>query len=178
MINLKLVPVIFPDDEQLDPLIRLYTESFPPEERRSETQLKLMIGLKMMDFIALHADSQLSGFLIWWNFVSFGYIEHFAVFPKFRGSRIGTEALQQIRTKAQKTLLEADHPFDEMSERRIGFYRRNGFEIIDKHYIQPPYLENGTSVSMYLLSDFYHWREDELDVAVESLRKEVYFNYH
>lgn len=178
MTGLKLIPLTSTADERLYRLLKLYADSFPFKERRREDQLKEMIGHETMSFIALHAGDQLAGFLIWWNFVRFGYVEHFAIFPELRGRNTGAEALKQIRTKAPKTLLEAERPTDNMSERRIGFYRRNGFHVVDPHYLQPPYCKEGNSISMYLLSDLPDWNTNELQTAVELIRKEVYFKYH
>ncbi|MEL7588502.1 MAG: GNAT family N-acetyltransferase [Prolixibacteraceae bacterium] len=176
MTGLQFIPVTSEKDERLEPLLKLYADSFPFEERRSEDQLKGMIGHDKMSLIGLHAGEQLVGFLIWWDFVSFGYIEHLAIFPELRGRNTGAEALKQIRTKAPKTLLEAEKPDNKMSERRIGFYRRNGFDVVEPHYLQPPYRKGGIPISMYLLSDFPHWNTEELEAAVHLIRKEVYFS--
>ena len=49
-------------------------------------------------------------------------------------------------------LLEAEPPLTEIARRRIGFYERAGFEIIDADYIQPPYEETGRGVPLYLMA--------------------------
>jgi len=177
MNDLEFTPITSGTDERLSCLLKLYTGSFPFEERRAEDQLKEMIGHEKMSFIALQASDQLIGFMIWWNFSGFGYIEHFAVFPDLRGNQIGSAALQRIRDRSARTLLEAERPYDEMSERRIAFYLRNGFDVVDPHYLQPPYRNGGTPISMYLLSDLPDWSPNELQVAVELIHKEVYLNY-
>lgn len=177
MNDLEFIPVTSGTDERLSCLLKLYAGSFPFEERRAEDQLKEMIGHEKMSFIALHAGKQPAGFMIWWNFISFGYIEHFAVFPELRGNQIGSAALQQIRNRSAKTLLEAERPYDEISKRRIAFYLRNGFYVADPHYLQPPYRKEGKPIDMYLLSDLQDWSPNELQTAVELIHKEVYLNY-
>lgn len=176
MNDLEFIPITSGTDERLSCLLRLYAGSFPFEERRTKDQLKAMIGHEKMNFIALQAGDQLAGLMIWWNFSRFGYIEHFAVFPELRGNQIGSTALQRIRARSAKTLLEAEKPSDEMSERRIAFYQRNGFDVVDPHYLQPPYRKKGKPISMYLLSDLADWNMDNLQAAVALIRKEVYLN--
>jgi ribosomal protein S18 acetylase RimI-like enzyme len=177
MKDLEFIPITSCTDERLNCLLRLYAGSFPFEERRTKDQLKAMIGHEKMNFIALQAGDQLAGLMIWWNFSRFGYIEHFAVFPELRGNQIGSTALQRIRSRSAKTLLEAEKPSDEMSERRIAFYQRNSFDAVDPHYLQPPYRKKGKPIRMYLLSDFADWSTDDLQTAVALIRKEVYVDY-
>ena len=80
------------------------------------------------------------GFLSYWNFEGYTYVEHFAVTPAKRGLNIGTKMLNHlIREVSPNVLLEVEPPTDSLTEKRIKFYERNGFRVRGEFkYTQPP----------------------------------------
>ncbi len=156
MITLKRITTT--DDPCLEKLIALYEESFPEEERRDINQLKRMIAeVDAMQFCAIELDEKLAGLAIYWDMGDFYYMEHLAVFPSMRNHKIGQQVLQWWQANLPKLqLLEVEPPLNEMAERRINFYRRNGLEVLEKSYIQPDYREDKDSCPLWIMGTNEH----------------------
>lgn len=94
-----------------------------------------------------------AGFLAVWEFESFIYIEHFAVDPALRNSGTGSAMLQELVKQYQKPIcLEVELPEDELTRRRIGFYKRNGFVFNEYPYIQPPISKGKSPVPLRIMT--------------------------
>ncbi len=108
---------------------------------------------------------------------AFLYVEHLATVPAVRGKGYGAQIIELLRAQyADKPIvLEVEPPVDgtldvdtiqspssydiiqsssnDITHRRIRFYRRCGFELWkDKEYIQPPYSAELPSVPLLLMS--------------------------
>lgn len=130
----------------------LYISSFPPEERRPWCEICSNAGSLML--FGLFVGDVQAGFVTLWDFDDFVYIEHFAVDSSRRGTGIGAGALEAVKAFAGKPLLlevePPEHP-DVMARRRIAFYERCGFSMLDYDYIQPPYGAGLPSVPLRLM---------------------------
>ena len=94
-----------------------------------------------------------AGFLAVWEFESFIYIEHFAVDPALRNSGTGSAMLKELVKQYQKPIcLEVELPEDELTRRRIGFYKRNGFVFNEYPYIQPPISKGKSPVPLRIMT--------------------------
>lgn len=159
---------------------QLYEATFPPEERRSQEDLQHAL---------LHPDCHLSlvreeteatgflGFLISWELSpTLTFIEHFAILPECRNRQLGSTILklltEQVTNAEACMLLEAEPPLTEIARRRIGFYERAGFEIIDTEYLQPSYHLGGAAVPLYLLA--FNAQGTNLTEMIRLLYKRVY----
>lgn len=144
-----------PEDTELNIIKGIYTMSFPEEERREWCELmKLLNGSEPFEISVIRHEGRCVGFISYWTFDKFVYIEHFATENSIRNLGIGSRSLSEFkeRHKSMPIVLEAEHPEDEMSKRRLGFYERNGFKILSREYIQPPYSRELPSVPLYLLA--------------------------
>ena len=131
----------------------LYNNAFPLEERRDLDYFLESLDNKDFYFQALLFEQKLVGFISWWELENFLYVENFAIFPQFRGGGYGQLVLKMLKDISTKTIiLEVEHPFDIMSERRISFYERNGFILNAYEYLQPPY--RGTDTVPLLLMTY------------------------
>lgn len=93
------------------------------------------------------------GLFNYWTFEDFDYIEHFAVDPKLRNNGIGVQAIQEfLKGRNRTVVLEAELPTDDLSQRRIRFYQRNGFVVNPQPYTQPAYRPLGETLEMAILS--------------------------
>jgi len=140
MIRLERINDI--DNQHLEPLIELYTQAFPVEERRETAQLKRLIANKPdMYFNAIiEGGENLAGLFVYWDLGDFYYLEHLAVYAEMRNRKIGQQLLDYIHTHLNKPqVLEVEPVADEMTERRVNYYLRNGYDIADKDYFQPSY---------------------------------------
>lgn len=121
-------------------VLRLYMEAFPPEERRDEAGLKQQLTWSACQVKAIEKEGQFAGLCIFWEFDDFLFVEHLATEPSLRGQGIGEGVMDLLRNQGAKpVLLEVEPPENETSRRRIGFYMRNGFFLLDKEYWQPSY---------------------------------------
>ncbi len=176
--ELKLKRIISSEDQQIPSLLELYRESFPPEERRNENQLLKLIGTEEMWWMAVLQSGELAGFILFWDFDTFGFIEHFAIFPRLRGNSLGSSVLKQLNLRFPRLLLEAELPYDQLSTRRLEFYRRNGFQTLNLDYAQPPYRKGEQLLPMHLLSNFSDWEDHELEQAIVTFHNRVYFSHY
>jgi hypothetical protein len=60
---------------------------------------------------------------------------------------------------------------DENAKRRIAFYQKNGFAIIDETYVQPCYEEGKNSLNLWLLAN---WNPEKTDWIKEEIYDVVY----
>lgn len=147
----------------IEPQLRtLYESSFPAEERRKWESVTGADGNGHSPVLkaVCAADGTVCGMVSFWNFPDFTYIEHLAVDSRLRGKGIGAAILAAVGELCGKTIvLEVEPPAEDnpMALRRIGFYRRNGFDILECDgaaypYIQPPYGPELPSVPLLLMA--------------------------
>lgn len=110
------------------PFLDLYRESFPLfEQRTAEQQLRAFQSDAYKLLVFTVGDSFL-GFIAYWEFDDYCYVEHFAVNSTLRGKGIGSGLLKTfIRSISKTVLLEIDPITDPVSEVRLKFYKRCGF---------------------------------------------------
>ena len=68
---------------------RLYEESFPLSEQRTEFQQKMAFESERYRLVCHEENNVLVGFISYWDFDNFIYIEHFAVNKDLRGRGYG-----------------------------------------------------------------------------------------
>ena len=171
MVN--LIRITEPTDIRLQKLIPLYEEAFPKEERRNIDQLKRLISKKTeMHFNAIETVGVLAGLFIYWDMRDFYYLEHLAVFSPMRNLKIGQQVLDYIAEHLTgMRLLEVEPTMDEMTTRRVNYYRRNGYEILDKTYMQPSYDENMEVGNLWIMGN---QKSERLQVFIERIKQVAY----
>lgn len=132
-----------PAPDELPLLREIYMESFPPEERRPWEKIVSPDApdSPRLRVIRDESDGTAAGLVTTWEFPDFIYIEHLAVDSRMRGRGTGALALKALAGCGKPLVLEVEpeSEADPMTGRRIAFYRRNGFDMLDYPYIQPPY---------------------------------------
>lgn len=118
-----------------------YTAAFPREERRDFALVEdLLAQEKRFNLCLLSHEKQYAGFISFWQFCNFVYIEHFAVGASLHNEGWRGKALKQFTGRqTHPVILEAEPPGDLWSRRRIAFYERQGFVAYPDPYLQPPY---------------------------------------
>lgn len=117
-------------------------QAFPPEERRPEACFRRLADEEpRFGCHAVLCEGRLAGLLTCWRLDDMVYIEHLATLPALRGGGLGARALEALKADCSSAIvLEVEPPVDELTCRRIGFYRRNGFTLwAGSPYRQPPY---------------------------------------
>lgn len=144
---------------------KLFVSSFPIEERRDLTDQRRNID-NNPDFSLLLAEDGDTpiGFFTIWDLGYFSYCEHFATAPTSRNKGYGSQILELIlKNMLHPLVLEVEIPNDELSRRRINFYQRHGFTLMDAYrYTQPPYRRDGASLPMHLM--FYSPQKTDIDL--------------
>lgn len=131
-----------------------YCEAFPENERRNKKQFLSLFENPKAGVFSLQHDDRAKGYMVIWQLSGFVFMEHFEIFPAYRNQNMGTIiALSELVGKYPRIVLESEpETFDGMSGRRIGFYQRNGFSIIDKDYVQPAYSSDKSALNLFFVS--------------------------
>jgi ribosomal protein S18 acetylase RimI-like enzyme len=143
---------------ELKYFLKLYTQAFPEAERRvydSEGELALFMAShkNMFHIDSIYIEHRWVGFISYWTFAEYTYIEHFAITESTRGSGIGNCILRSMCNEHNNMILEVEPPVDDISRKRISFYERHGFRC-NKYfnYRQPSYAYGLPEVEMELMS--------------------------
>lgn len=162
------------EDKDFQKLMELYQEAFPEEERRDLAQLGAMLQAEQrMSFNAVECNGSLAGLFVYWDFGTFYYLEHLAVYPDMRNKKIGQQVLDWIKGNLQGLrLLEVERAETEMAIRRVHYYERNGYRVLDDAYMQPPYRQGGEDYPLWLMGNH---SDADLAAKVEVLKEAVYY---
>ena len=173
--NIILEEITDSGNPRLETIIELYEEAFPRRERRETEDLKKMAAGSDMRLFAINSGEDTAGFIIVWELGDFTFIEHFAILGIMRGSGIGKAVMDKIVERfAGKMVFEVEPAEDEISCRRVEFYRRAGFEVLTENYIQPPYREEDSPARMWLMSNIPCREDIHIDEYIRMIHEKVY----
>ncbi|MEG1622261.1 MAG: GNAT family N-acetyltransferase [Alistipes sp.] len=160
---MKLQQITRSDDPLLDRILPLYESSFPQQERRPIEQLKLLLDTEeRMVCNAVICEEKFCGLFIYWQFEQFYYLEYLAIYPELRNQKIGQQVLDYVaRELTGLRLMEVEPPVDEITKRRIGYYQRNGYEVLNQDYIQPSYWDDCPAGNLWLMGNRHTERLQE-----------------
>jgi RimJ/RimL family protein N-acetyltransferase len=155
----------------------LLVASFPESERRDLAHLRqISLHNKAFSTHIIIIDNQPVGLLNSWDFDDFIYIEHFATDPAMRNKGIGQQALKLIIENMNLPIvLEVELPEDEISMRRIEFYKRAGFQLWQHEYKQPPYRKGDDFLPMRLMAAGNLSEKNDFERVKNTLYNQVYF---
>lgn len=162
---------IQPEDKSLiNEIYNSYCSSFPEDERRNEKQFFDLFTTEKAEILSVVFEEKNVGYLIIWKLENdIVFVEHFEVFPQYRNMKLGSKILEKLHQEFSKLVLESEPAeLNEIAERRINFYKRNGFEVIDENYIQPAYDKTKNSMNLWLLSSFTPKETKELSEKIHS----------
>lgn len=156
----------------------LLEAAFPPIERRPTLLWKeLMTEQPLFRAMAIVEEDRFCGLLTYWNFDTFLYVEHFAIAEHLRNGGYGKKALETFlrEHRQDNVVLEVELPEDELACRRIGFYRRNGFHLIEERdYLQPPYTAGFEPMPLKLMTTQAGETRANYDLIVNKIHHYVY----
>ncbi len=151
---MEFIPIFSSEDGRAEEIFRSYEKTFPADERRNQNQFNALFQNPNTKVFIIQQEQENIGYLITWQVLDFYYIEHFEVFSTFRNRNLGSEILKEFSKIQPQLILESEPATqDEIAHRRINFYQRNGFSIVDKNYIQPPYEKGKNALNLWLLSN-------------------------
>ena len=132
----------------------IYEYSFPRHEKRTlERQAEILKDERY--HLEYYTDGgKLVGFIGYWEIDDYLYIEHYAMAREARGGGYGTAILKDFLDKAEgrTVILEIDLPEDDVSRRRLRFYRNLGFEENPYRHVCPVYQEEAPEAVLEILS--------------------------
>ena len=131
----------------------LYEDAFPLEERRLLDAQSCVMKKPNYHFDITIDKKQLIGFLLWWEFETYKYIDHFAIATQQRNKGFGKLILENFKDNKDKPiLLEVELPNSTINQRRIKFYERIGFKLNQHYYEIPPLKESQSTLQLLLMS--------------------------
>lgn len=158
--------------ENKEKIYNSYCSSFPEDERRNEKDFWDLFNNPNTEILFIFNEENFIGYLIIWKFPQFIFIEHFEVFEEFRGQKLGSKILETLHKKHQNIILETEPAIlNQIAERRVNFYQRNGYSILKKNYIQPKYSEEKNNLELWLMGTFV---PENLEQSISEIYKIVY----
>lgn len=160
------------DDFRAEHIYKSYCSTFPEDERRNEDQFRQLFKNPKVKVLAILNELDNIGYLVLWELTDFVFIEHFEIFSEFRSLKYGSEMLAHLFRTYSHIVLEAEpEHLNDDAVRRIAFYRKNGFSVIDENYVQPCYEEGKNSLQLLLLAN---WQPEKTDWIKEEIYDVVY----
>ncbi len=163
------------DSEWFNEMWEVYSYSFPEHEKRSlENQLEMLSNKKCKIDVYVDND-EFVGFVIFWIYPRYIYIEHFALSTNMRQGGRGSFILSDIiwRYRALPIVLDIDPVVDEISQRRLNFYLKLGFIQNSHKHLCPPYSADAEPFELLLLTTKKELTEAQYAVVKESLYNEI-----
>lgn len=131
----------------------VYNTSFPIFEQRTENQQMDAFGSESYRLDCYMDEDCFVGFIAYWVFTHYIYVEHFAIHPSLRGQGKGGFILSDVISRTdQRIVLEIDPVVDEVSAARLHFYRSYGFSENPFSHIHPPYREGYSGHNLIVLT--------------------------
>lgn len=149
---LEFTRLTTPDDGVYPAALALYRQSFPAHEQRTSAAQQAALSHPDYRFTCLMADGRFAGLLLYWEAADFIYVEHFCIETHLRGQRYGERALALLAAVGKPVILEIDPPADDISVRRLGFYRRAGYRDNPFVHVHPPYHPENKGHALMVLS--------------------------
>ena len=150
----------------------LMLSAFPIEERRNTDEQKYYTDHKENFYYNIITDKEkFIGIITYWDMQSFYYIEHFAIDKNLRGKGYGQQVLNKLKNLLKGPIvLEVEEPIEEISIQRISFYRKLGFTLHEKPYLQPPYRKGDPWFPLKLMT----YGEIDMQVMYEGIKERIY----
>ncbi len=160
-----------------DSVFSIMEESFPADEHRPYGEQKELLSDPRYGLYVLTEpeNGKTQAFIALWKFADFAYMEHFAVAAQYRGQGLGSRVLREIKQMLECPIcLEVEPPKTDQAERRIAFYRRNGFFLNDCLYIQPPISKGRNPLPLMLMTSEGRITGEQFEKIKTALYQNVY----
>lgn len=179
---MRLVRITEQDSERFKQAFALYESAFPYGERRDKDEQARVMKHADYHCNALMEGENFIGILWFWKVGESVFLEHFAVLPPLRNQGYGAKALAQLKQTGSLVFLEIEPPADELTKRRYGFYRRNGFMMNEHRHTQAKYHVRDGVLELKILSyprpltqgeyqAFYAYMKREIEISTKSIKE-------
>ena len=155
--------------------------SFPATERRDDSAQRQVMSHPDYRLCVILDGSVPVGVVGYFDAPEFIYFENFCVAPSMRNNGYGSAALQCLTNNLDKPfILEAELPTDELTRRRIAFYKRNGMVANPYPHVQPHYRATDPDLPLVVLTyremltptqyaAFRKYLDDNVDVKTKKI---------
>ena len=170
---MRFVPV---EEKDYDACFTRMETAFPYNERRDREQWTQLFKFNEFHcyFLQDELNANIVGFVTFWKYDEFVFIEHLAIDVKFRGKGYGTEFLKDFRLlNKTNIILEVEPPVSEQAIKRIKFYRKSGFFLNDGFYYEQPSYHKAERVPLILMSTV-PLRKEDFNKFIERTRSNCY----
>ncbi|MBR3934143.1 MAG: GNAT family N-acetyltransferase [Clostridia bacterium] len=141
------------DNKDFDRVFNIMEKSFPEDEFRPYDEQKALLDKDEYKIYTWQENDKICAFIALWEFHNILFIEHFAVDPDFRNGGIGSKILAEISSLTKKQIcLEVEPPDDEITIRRVEFYKRCGFFLNEYPYMQPAISKGKREVPLMIMT--------------------------
>lgn len=152
----------------------LYEMSFPVFEQRTGEQQDKAFLCPEYHLSAYTENGIFIGFICYWEFKTYIYIEHFAINQTLRGKGHGSLVLSGfIKENSKIVLLEIDPITDDISAARLRFYQKCGFHLNRFAHIHPPYRDNRKGHTLLVLTTEREITENEYGRFYDDLSNQI-----
>ena len=154
---------------------QIMENSFPPEEHRTRVGQEDLLENSYYQLYGYKNKNVVAAFFAVWQFEEFAFVEHFAVAENYRNGGIGAQLLKELLVFLDMPIvLEVELPEEELPQRRIRFYERNGFVLNGYDYVQPPMQAERKAIPLRIMSYPGILEESQFKNVRETLYREVY----
>lgn len=165
------------EERQFDRIYEIMEMSFPVDEHRPYEEQKALLKRPEYEIYTFSQDEtvEIQGFLAVWEFDKIIFIEHFAVDPCYRNAGLGSCMLDSLeKTTGKRLCLEVEPPEEELTKRRVGFYKRNGFFLNKYPYVQPALSIGQGEVPLMIMTTEGQISIEEFECIRDLLYEKVY----
>lgn len=150
---MKTLRITSKDDPIYTDFTCLYEQAFPLHEKRTSKHQITALRHARYHLLCFLEQNTLVGFVGYWSFPQYIYIEHYAINQTLRGQGYGSRLLNALSEDTDKTvILEIDPIVDVISEKRLKFYKSLGFVENDYSHNHPPYQDGLNAHKLIVLS--------------------------
>lgn len=156
--------------------MQLLEVSFPASERRDDDLQRQIMSHSDYRLCVIQDDVKPVGVVGYFDAPAFVYFENFCIAPDLRNGGYGSATLRVLTENLAKPfILEAELPTDELTRRRVAFYKRNGMVENPYSHVQPHYRVSDPDLPLLVLTykrpltqkqyaDFRRYLDDNVDV--------------
>ncbi len=166
------------NDKLLNEIYAIYEYSFPQIERRDKVDFYRVLADERFYLNAiLNEKGELLGFLNFWKFSNnlgeYLFAEHFAIDKNLRGTGIGKDCVNYLKSLNLPILCEIEPPITEISIKREKFYQSLGFVNNLHFHLQPPFRKTDKELELIIMSfpcefteeEYLSFKQSQLDIS-------------
>lgn len=160
---------------EFDEIFTLMESAFPKEERRTFDGQKKLLKNQYYHLLVRKDNDEITAFFAYWDLPHILFGEHFTVSDSLRNKGIGGIMLNKLKAQSEKPfVLEVELPENDISKRRISFYKRHNLVLNHYEYYLPPQQDGCDKVPLLIMSSNKSLDNKEFSLAEYELYHYVY----